>query len=106
MLQHFIIQGQLLGSTDRTWKRVHGEVQLPYAYAFFCRQCCDIWARCPIDNQPQWHIVGAPCHKHSDSPFDVPGSVWSRWEREWNDALPDAVIEREFHLHLKLMESV
>jgi hypothetical protein len=101
--QHFIIEGKHLGTAERTPRFVHAEVHNPVGYAFFCPCCGDVWARCPVEDQP-WTVWTKPCRKHSTSALDIPGSLWLSWDKEFSLALPQEVLRWELERHLDHME--
>lgn len=111
--QHFLIRGKHLGTVERERIWVHSEKAEAYGYAFFCPLCAETWALCPVEGQPTLPHI-SPCDKHrqgdklgdwnhgSIAPYQVPGSLMLSYEQTWNDALPLAVLVREFHLHYNL----
>lgn len=107
-LQHFIVQGKYLGSALRGKVWVQAERQSPRSMTFVCGVCGDAWAKCPVEK------VGSPteltqfiamlrvCPKHSQSSYDVPGSLTLSWDGDFNDSFPEAVVQWEFQQHLAL----
>lgn len=104
-LQHFFIEGRPLGTATRGLLRHNatGFGLPPSGYAFFCSAagCGRIWAACPIEKQG-WRTITIPCGRHAFGWFsDEPaGSLWLPWDEDFTNALPLAVIKREFDLHL------
>ena len=107
--QHFMVEGKYLGSAMRSVVPVHGTLQPPRPYAFFCGSCADIWARCPIDKAANlvidaWMVWTLPCRKCTGSKYQIPGSITMYLEPEFCDAFPDAVLRWEFDRHLDYAE--
>lgn len=96
MLQHFIIEGKYLGSTERLFNLTQGSS--PLSYGFFCHACGEIFAKCPIDNRP-WQYWSRTCRKCLSSgsrTLGIPGSVSLSWDPEYMAALPLSVLSWEF----------
>ena len=109
LIQHFIVEGKYLGQAMRTRIFIHGESQEPKQYAYFCPQCGEVWARCPIDNlrtQAWWFSIHLPCRKHRTSRFVVPGALSLAWEPEFAAVFPPGVVAWEFQRHLDYAEGV
>lgn len=104
--QHFIIEGKHLGTVERGRHFVHGEVQLPQAYAFFCPYCAEIWARCPVDGVKAFHALTSTCRRHKRSSFSVPGSLRVALDDDFNNSFPPEVIRWEFHRYLNYYEGI
>ena len=93
--QHFFIEGKYLGSVPRDGRA--------HSHMFFCFQCGDVWARCPVDppgpSSTNWVSHPVRCRKcgagHTLT-VDTPGSLWQEWpEPEFPAAFPDAVLQWE-----------
>ena len=105
------IGDRLLGSFQRPATIVHAERQPPYSLAYFCPECGDIWARCPVfdsnGRRTKWEIGGGYCMLHpGPSPFTVAGSLLLSWEPEYSAlllTLPE-VVKWEFDRHMEFFE--
>ena len=97
--QFFEIEGKFLGHAARGL-----DIQLrpPLGAAFFCSTRGRIWALCPIADR-EFMIWSIPCANHTRS-FAVPGSIYLSWDADFNAAMPDAVVRREFEIHLAYAE--
>jgi len=99
--QRFFIRGQPFGAAERGLVFIHAEACQPWSIAFFCPQCGDVWAKAEIEGS-RYHVYTHPCDKHpSRTPVwinDVPGSILLPLDKDYNDALPLAVLKREFDL--------
>lgn len=104
--RHFYIGATYLGSSEDHIRFIHGEAQQPVPYVMFCPACGEVWARMPVVNSmANWRIIGGYCELHGKSArYVVPGSLMLNWEPELTKILPDAVIRREFDLHVRLWE--
>lgn len=102
--RHFYVNGEYLGSSEDPSRIVHATLTQPIPYVMFCPVCGEIWARMPVVNSmADWRIIGGYCEKHQPpTRFMVPGSLILNWEPELTKILPDAVIRREFELHIRL----
>lgn len=94
------------GSSDEHMRIVHAQLEQPAPYVVFCPVCGDIWARLPVVNSDrEWQIRGGYCERHRQpTRFIIPGSLILDWEPELTAILPDAVVIREFNLHMRLWE--
>ena len=111
--QHFYAEGAFLGSVVRPSVIVHGELQSPYSYAYFCPDCGEVWARCRAReigkfHSAKWQVQGGYCRKHPErsNPFSVAGSLMLAWEPEYCELLlscPD-VVKWEFDRHMEFIE--
>ena len=110
--QHFYCEGAFLGSVVRPAAIVHGERQPAYSYAYFCPDCGEVWARCPVTDSNgfvnKWQVQGGYCRKHPErsNPFSVAGSLMLAWEPEYCELLlscPD-VVKWEMARHLEFTE--
>ncbi len=101
-LRHFFIDGQYLGTGPAADYAFRDErARKPWATAYFCPICGEVWARIAIDGQ-QYHVYSLPCIKHIPKwEFTVYGSVWMDNERQLTDSFPPAVLARELDIHLK-----
>ena len=109
--QHFHVEGRFLGSVTRPATIVHAERQPPYSYAYFCPDCGNLWAKCPVSDTNgrvmKWQIQGGHCKDHpGPSAFTVAGSLLLAWEEEYSALLlscPD-VVKWEFDRHMEFIE--
>lgn len=105
MLQHFIIEGKWLGQSPRQKVWAHNEPQTPCSLLFFCEVCGTVYATCPVcevqGHPSTWQSVRKCCSQCQPNTFTAPaGSIWLSWDEPFTLALPPAVLEREFLLHL------
>lgn len=109
MYEQFVyVNDRFLGSFPRPSVFVHAERQPAYSYAYFCPNCGDIWARCPVTASNgfvnKWTIEGGYCREHpGPSPFTVAGSLLLSWEPDYSNLLlscPD-VVRWEFDRHME-----
>lgn len=109
-LQTFEANGNYLGSAMRKKILAYGDYREPNAYCYFCDTCGGIWARSAILTQRSqitwWSIVYVPCEAHIDvnQTFCIPGSMLISDDPELLRVAPDAMIEREFEIHLTFAE--
>ena len=103
--QHFIIEGDFLGSSPREPQLIHGIYMKPFSYAYFCPVCAEIWARCPIEDRP-FTVWTLPCRGHTTGHYQVPGSLTLSWDNDFNLAFPPRVVEWECDRHLEYFEGV
>lgn len=103
-VQTLEIRGQYIAS----WTRkavIYGSVtQPPFGYAFFCPNCCDIWAKAPVTGA-RTRVLTEPCdsHPHRVS-YDPSGSVYVSWDDDYCRDLPKKVLDIELKLHLNMYE--
>jgi len=106
--QSIYIEDRFLGMFTRPPVIVHAERQHPYSYAYFCPDCGNLWAKCPVSdangNVMKWQIQGGHCRLHpGPSQFTVAGSLLLAWEPEYSALLlscPD-VVRWEFQRHME-----
>jgi hypothetical protein len=102
--QHFIVEGKYLGAVQRNLERVHNTAAIPQSYAFFCPECGDVWARCPVTfgtKQQSFLVWRISCRKHDSSHYlNVPGSLHMAWDKPFSEAFPEEVLWRELAVHL------
>jgi hypothetical protein len=71
-----------------------------HSIAFFCYECGDVWARLRSSFHTNWRITGRICDKHIQrEPFETPGTLFMKWEPQIEEAMPRAVLLREWSLH-------
>ena len=110
--QHFFVHNQYLGSCETSLTLIHGQAFRRGAYAWFCPECGDIWARAPIAGQT-FTVVYERCVKHPFSdmtsatgfPTTTPGSLLKAYIPGLLEDLPELALKREFLLHLDYYES-
>jgi hypothetical protein len=101
--QHYIIEGEYLGSGLRQPFSTVGTSLTVYSYAFFCKKCGRIWASCPIDKPGiEWHVVNTPCPRDTREAWG--GSIFLTYDKEFIEPMPPAVLTREFNWLLSKME--
>jgi hypothetical protein len=91
----FFVGGAYLGQGQRSFEFVHNQVIPPHSLAFFCQACGDIWARVLVQDGSEFQVYSRRCQKHSKYFFDPGGSIWFTWDRDWQEALPKAILQRE-----------
>lgn len=96
-LKLFWADGESLGEI-RQWEAYSENSQF-----FYCYSCDAIWGKIEYPNR-HFQLVHLCCRKHRDerSEWYLPGSLLSDWDEL--DGLPDAVIRREFQIHLEELE--
>lgn len=84
----------------------HEAVQVARSYAFVCYSCGEVFARARRGNSTfiAYRAVCPSCEPEAFFWNWLPGSIWLDWDNAFNDALPDAVVAREFELHLAWWE--
>ena len=101
MIQSFFLRDQLIVSQEVKPFFLHGQPSLPFGKAFFCPHCAEIWASAIVENRDTY-VEHIPCDSHPATPSSPPpGSLWLSWDRNWNAALPQQLLEREFLLLTK-----
>lgn len=105
ILQHFIIEGKYLGRFARaTVEFDYGSRQVPLSKFFFCVECGETFAKCPVENGTKtssWSAVPACCSRCTPTwGQHVAGSIWHH-EPTFTDSFPPEVLAREFTLHLR-----
>lgn len=96
----FFFRGKYMGEGYRG--RIARNNSIPHNNAFFCPQCSEIWARSVTEGSNVWQASHMPCPDHGKwSIIEVPGSVWSPWDDDFNDALPMSMLLREWNLALE-----
>jgi len=80
-----------------------------YSGAMICPVCLDIWATLAVEGQGFFELRCIPCEHHSDACHldlrPVAGSLLDNpncngWDTELLELLPEALVKREFSLHL------
>ena len=88
------------GRADLLWHRC--------SYAFFCRECGEVWARIVMQNsrgeQQDFEPVIVSCETHRDF-WNIPGSLLTGHLGHLLNSLPPEAIVREFQIHLKELGS-
>lgn len=88
------------GRADLRWHRC--------SYAFFCRQCGDVWGRLVMRNaageQQPFDPVVVSCEQHADF-WNLPGSLLANHLEHLLDSLPPEALVREFQIHIKELAS-
>ena len=104
--QEFILGNSWLGQSRRIPAWVHEQAAAPDSLAMFCPVCGEVWARFPVlinatGKYVPFHVLTRNCWKHaSEFLLNVPGSAWLSWDREFTNAFPREMLERELLLHL------
>lgn len=76
-------------------------VRPPTSRLFLCTLCGKVYGRCVVPGARwmAWHLICADCPSEY---YVVPGSLYCPLDREYNDAMPEAVLRREFELLINL----
>jgi hypothetical protein len=90
---HFEIHGEDFGEGGYSHKHFD-------SIAIFCPYCGDIWARLKSDFHSSWRYTGRACDKHEQVvPFEVPGTLYMKWEPQIEEAMPRVVLLREWSVY-------
>lgn len=106
--QHFIVEGRHLGTAMRRSEMREDGARVPLSFAFFCRKCGDLWAKCPVEPSPgessPWICYNIDCRKHQ-TPGNpaIPGSLQLPWLDPFNEVFPEAVTKWELDRHLEAL---
>ena len=109
-IQHFFIDGQYIAQASRgPYTDPSGITYHPSSLAWFCPICGEVWARACVDGA-MFTTVPAVCRKHpatTAGPYDrrFPGAIWATHLGRLLKDLPEAVVRKEFLLHLDYAES-
>lgn len=101
MIAQWIVEGRAYGQTELTeeFSRRH---LFPSSYGFFCPRCARVWATVRVDAHP-YYAMTIPCERCPPYTVgDVPGTLSATWNHTFNESMPDALVEREYLLHLAL----
>lgn len=87
------------GRADLRWHRC--------SYAFFCRQCGEIWGRIVVQDprgvQQAFNSIEVNCEGHHDF-WNVPGSMLANHLEYLLDEFPPAALRRELEVHINAVE--
>lgn len=103
--QSYIVEGKFLGEVFVPMAHTNAELHRPYSTAYFCPHCAEIWARCPVQEHPEFHALTVPCRKHPSRAYKIAGSMLIE-----NQAclfplhLPDELVRWEFDRHMAYWE--
>lgn len=108
--QYFFINGKLLAETPRALTHSFDITHPPYSYAFFCRHCGEVYAKCPVvaedgDVQP-WSYWSRCCGRCAGKAAVVEGpaaSIDLPWSADYTRDLPFAVLQREVELYAQFV---
>lgn len=102
--QTWIIDGRHIATAPIGFEHIHAQQYPPYAKAYFCPTCGEVWGRRIIIPHTQWTVFTRHCKKHE--PYSVylepGGSVWSQLDTEMLKHLPKAMYHYETLLRLEL----
>ena len=99
--QLFFLHGDLVAEQPAKPFMLHAQRTLPVGRGFFCPICAELWFTALVSGRETYieHIL---CERHPPSPSrPLPGSLWLPWDSNWNAALPQVLLEREFLLLTK-----
>lgn len=114
-IQTFKFRGQLIGTATRRQVFIHASLATPMGKAFFCPICAELWLIAQVEGQTT-QVDTKLCERHKPGEVygtwssgklfgtEIAGSIWSSYDSDWNAALPDLLIKREFELHLQQHE--
>jgi len=111
--QLFFVEGRLLGETPRSLVFVHAELQAPMSYLFFCQDCGEVYARCPvvrsdgvISKWQSFRRICSHCAEHSKFLNDWPGCITLSWDYDFTEAFPMPVLQYELERHIQHYERI
>lgn len=111
--QLFFIEATLRGQAERELVYVHNERRRPMSGLYFCSECGEVWAKCPVVGDDgvasPWQSYRTLCRKcfhYSKTMFQVPGSLTLSWDKDFMQALPMPVLAWELDRHLDHYERV
>lgn len=105
-IQHFIVEGKLLGSAVIKPYFYDGILKAPFPHCLVCQYCADVWARFPIEGGDKPFIVRTGlCRKHGHH-FEtvVSGSLTLLGAPEWQNYWPDGALQWELERELDFYE--
>lgn len=104
-VQSYIVEGKYLGEVTVPKEITHATIHHPFSTAYFCPHCAEIWARCPVQENPEFHVLTVPCRKHPSRAFQIAGSLLVVNKVSLFPLyLPDALVRWEFDRHLEYWE--
>lgn len=82
-----------------------------FSLLWYCGQCGTVYARChSVDlfgRSMEWLSVRLACAKCQPYfSWEVPGSIWMGWDKDWTNSLPLSVLQREFDLHYEHLQKI
>lgn len=86
-----------------------------YSGVLVCPRCATIWAKLTVPDRPFYEARTVPCEQHPEGCHEdlrpVAGSLLDNstvngYDRGLLEALPPALVEREFYLHLTSYEAI
>jgi hypothetical protein len=99
VIGQWTVEGVAYASVELV-EEFHRQHLFPSSYVAVCPWCARVWATLKIDREA-FYPLAIPCAGCPDYIWsDVPGSLWARYNSVFNAALPDALVEREYNLHL------
>lgn len=100
-LLHFEIRGEDYGTGNYEYTGA-GDLR---GHCYFCPLCGEVWAKATVHGAV-YNVWAAKCDRHPDREiyWEWAGSIWRDWERDFEDAMPRRVLERELELHMKAAE--
>jgi hypothetical protein len=104
LTQTFFVQGAYLGTVSRQAVNKFPYPHTAHSRAWICPVCASVWAVASLP-KVKFHFVQQTCPVHTEDTFTIPGSLWSAWESEFNEALTGDVLKREFLCHLNYAET-
>jgi len=107
--RHYLVNGKLLGSVQCDKVVVHDQMAEPTSYAYFCPVCANIWARAPVVNNAtgetiRFQVWSICCEHHQDrvvGKSEIPGQLFLRWDKPYNDLFPREVLQYETNQAIK-----
>ena len=108
--QYFYVKDKYLGMAERERVQSSDTLIIPMSFGYCCPVCGDLWARAPVFGEDkslrQFRFFHKHCEKCQTPLYLGPaGSLSIPLEEEFNNAFPEEVLQREFHLWLRFYES-
>ena len=114
--QLFFIDGKCVAEGERNWWKARRPlVVAPMSYLFYCSECGDVWAKCPVHNPATGEVQPFQGHRHPcrkcrprywDQRGQLPGSLLLEYDDEFTEALPNEVLRRELLLAIDAYEQL
>lgn len=100
--QTWFLAGKLIAHAPCKPEHMRSELHPPYAFAFFCPVCGDVWARRAIMPETRWNVLTHECPKHPSPRYCEPeGSVWLNYNADFLGNLPKEVLQYEALLRME-----
>lgn len=107
--QYFFINETLVDSTERKEIFLHGSITHPYSELIYCDTCGEVYAKCPVVSKVSgkefpWVASRLRCSKcpPDQSHWQWSGSILLSWDKDFMEALPLKIWQREAKIHTDL----